>query len=812
MFKKFNKVTHCLLALLTLSAAVHAQEKMRTYINDPNWDMRDHPLDFLHLKADLTFDAPNGIVRGTVTERFRPLRNKVDSFYLDGPSIRISEATMWGKPVRYKQDSAGFWFYPSKTLTWDKTDSIIIKYEATPRRGLYFVGWNDPKNLSRKQIWSQGQGIDNRHWIPMYDEMNDKLTTEMIIHFDKAYKVLSNGRLISAKEEKNGTKTWHYKMTHPHAPYLIMLGIGIYDIRESKSASGVPLYQYYYPEWKDRVPSAYKYSEEMMDFFEKETGIRYPWETYSQIPVQDYMFGAMENTTATVFGDFSFVDERAFVDRSYVSTNAHELAHQWFGDYITARSSRHHWLQESFATYYSMLFEKDVYGQDHFDWSRRLWNLQALEASKKDKMPIAHSAAGTVRHYPKGAFVLNMLKNVVGGREMYNKAITHYLNRHPYGNVDSHQLLVAFEEVTGLSLAWFWDQWVYKGGEPFYKVQFREYSNTSGESFVEFEVDQVHEVTPEVSLFSMPIEFQVVFSDGSKVTKRYVVDKDHQFVMIPNPGKKKVSYALFDVNSEVMKQVEFRKSFEMLKAQAEQAENMIDRYDAVYAMREFGLDKKLALFNDLYKKEKFHAVKAEIISQLANSNEPGALALLREGISSEHVQVRKATLNVRHIPEELRNDYEKLLRDPSYEAVATSLEKLCMDFPANAKQYLEVTKNVEGTRGRNVLVKWLELSYFFLQDKSALNQLVEITSVSYEFQSRVNAIFALRRLNYFDQPLMENLVNAAMSGNNRLANPAIEALKGYAEASDRKKLITDYLESKQFNQGYQRAIVKRIIG
>ncbi len=800
-----------LLACL-FTTSLSAQEKIRSYINDPNWDMRDHPLDMLHLRAEVTFDAPNGIVSGIVTERFRPLRSKVDSFYLDGPSIRIREVSLSGKPIRYKQDSLGFWFYPTASLTWDKVDSITIKYDATPRRGLYFIGWNDPKNLSRKQIWTQGQGIDNRHWIPMYDEMNDKMTTELIIHFDKAYKVLSNGRLISSKEEKNSMKRWHYKMTKPHAPYLIMLAIGVYDIHETKSASGVPYSQYYYPEWKDRVPYAYKHSEAMMDFFEKEIGVKYPWESYSQIPVQDYMFGAMENTTATVFGDFSFVDERAFVDRSYVSTNAHELAHQWFGDFITARSSRHHWLQESFATYYSMLFEREVNGTDYFDWSRKQWNNQALEASKRDKLPIANSGAGTVRHYPKGAFVLNMLKNVVGGRETYNKVIKYYLNKHPYGNVDSHQLLVAFEEVTGMSLQWFWDQWVYKGGEPFYKVQFHEYTNTNGEAFMEFVINQAHETNLEVGLFEMPITFEVVFTDGTRLNKTVVIDQEHQLVMLPNPEKKKVSYALFDPNSEVLKQVEFKKTFEMLKAQALNATNMIDRYDAVLALRELGPDRKLALFQEIFSKEKFYAVKSEIIGQIVNVNDPVAFRLINEAIGSDHANLRKATLAIRHIPADLRTSYEKLLKDQSYDAVANSLDKLCMDFPDMARQYLEITKNVDGTRGSNVKVKWLELSSFFLKDKAAQDELIAMTSGSYEFQSRVNAINALRRLNHLDQALLENLVNAALSANGRLANPAIEALKGYAEASDRKKMITEYLEGKKFGLPYQKAVVKRIIG
>src|SRR5690606_26456473 len=192
----------------------------------------------------------------------------------------------------------------------------------------------------------------------------------------------------------------------PHATYLIMLGIGEYEIEKRKSKRGIPVNLWYYPEYKERVSTTYKHSTEMMDWFEKEIGVKYPWNTYSQIPVSDYTFGAMENTTATLFGDFYFVDEGADLDRSYLYVNAHELAHQWFGDLVTERTETHHWLQESFATYYGNLYNGVARGKDYYDWSRKTSIDQALEASKKNNYPVGSSVGGTVRHYPKGAVVL----------------------------------------------------------------------------------------------------------------------------------------------------------------------------------------------------------------------------------------------------------------------------------------------------------------------------------------------------------------------------------------------------------------------
>jgi aminopeptidase N len=412
--------------LAALCAAASAQVRTRSYIVDPAGAPREHNVDMQHMRLELSFEPEKGLVKGKVTHTFVPLQPKVDSIFLDGPGIVIKDATVNGKKATFRTVASGVIVY-TPSLAWDTKDSMTLVYEATPRRGLYFTGWNDPAGLSRKQVWSQGQGIDNRHWIPMYDEMNDKLTTEMIVRFKSEYKVLSNGTKLKQKDNKDGTTTWHYKMKNPHAPYLVMLGIGIYDIKESKSKSGVPMYMYYYPEFKSRVETTYMHSEAMMDWFEKEIGVPYAWESYSQIPVQDFMYGAMENTTATVFGDFFLIDERSFHDRNYVGVNAHELAHQWFGDMITARSAAHHWLQESFATYYNQMYEREVFGQDYFDWARRQANVNAVEESKKNKMGVGHSEGGSVRHYPKGAYVLNMLKYIVGGKEAYNKAIKHYL-------------------------------------------------------------------------------------------------------------------------------------------------------------------------------------------------------------------------------------------------------------------------------------------------------------------------------------------------------------------------------------------------
>ena len=766
------------------------KDEKRTYIDDASWAPREHYVDFIHMRLQVSFDCKAGLVKGKVTHTFKPLRENVDSIYLDGPGIKIVSATLNGKVVKTLSDKQGIWVFTGKTLHPNELDSLSLVYEASPRKGLYFIGWNDPAGISRKQIWTQGQGIDNRNWIPCYDEMNDKITTDMIVVIDAAYKVLSNGNKISEKLNKDGTKTWHYQLLKPYAPYLIMLGIGDYAILDTKSKSGVPLHLYYYPEWKDRVPVTYQYSEQMIDFFEKEIGVNYPWPSYSQIPVQEFMYGAMENVTATVFGDFLFVDERGNSDRGYVGVNAHELAHQWFGDFITAKSDAHHWLQESFATYYDALFERSVYGEDHFNWQRRNDQNSALSEALNNDFPIAHSQAGSARHYPKGSFVLNMLKYVVGGKEAYNRGVKNYLDKHAYGNVISEDLLSSFEETTGMDLHWFWEQWVYHGGEPSYNVEAEEIT-VAGVRVTRFTVEQIQQQKDVVPLFKMPIWFEVHYADGTvDPIQKWIMDKK-QIVDIPNTAGKPIAFVLFDPNNQILKNVKFDKSIDWLKNQALDAPNMLDRYDALVALDLFALELKRETLKKSFSQEKFHALKSEVIRQLINDVD--SKEIINAAINSNDVYLQKSVINNTNIiSSDMLVEYEKLLSSRSYDVVATALDKLAFQYPQNTIKYLELTKGVIGTAGRNVEIKWLEVKAKAALDRDAMEKLVAYTSVSYEFRTRVNAAQALKRLNFFNDLLLTNLSNAMFSANSRLANPCGAVLNHFYNQSVYRKKITDF--------------------
>jgi aminopeptidase N len=771
----------CMVSMLACAARAGAQEiaypTARVYVQ-PGTEPADHPVDMKHMRVELSFDTARKLVRGRVTHIFTPLRSSVDSLFFNGPGITILEATLNDRKLAFRTSAEGVTVFPVHPLTWDADDSITFRYEATPAKGLYFVGWDDTSNTSRKQIWTQGQGIDNRHWVPCYDEQNDKMTTETIVTFDSAYSVLSNGTRVDVLDNGNGTRTWHYRMTHPHATYLVMLAIGKYGVRTLLSDGGVLLHQYYYPDEPQRVDPTYRYSAAAVDFIARETGVPYPWESYSEVPVQDFLYGGMENTTATVYGDFLLVDTRSFLDRNDVGVGAHECAHQWFGDDITGRSGTNAWLQESFATFYAKLFQQSLFGEEWYEWARREEQTAALDASKQNRLPIVHGAAGSARVYQKGSAVLDMMMHTFG-REEYRRVIRHYLLAHAYGNVETNDLYQAFQDVLGESPDWFFNQWIYRGGEPAYLVTFDDVAGRGqreGKSV--FTVTQTQKQDDLSGLFRMPIVFEVHYADGGVTRTSRVIADQSTTVTIPNPGFRQVAYALFDPGSWVLKSVEFEKPLAMLKAQALGAPLMIDRYDALRAMRSAPAAAKRETLARVYAKEGFHAIREEILSQLAGDTDTLGAGLVRRGLRDTSAAVRRAALQSASggmLPA-LRRDAESMLTDSSYTNVAAALEILADRFPDEIPRYLLLTKGIHGT-GNRVNVLWHEINAR-RGDTSSVHALLEYAGVSHEFMTRAGALEALKRLGVCDGRLFGPLFSAMTNPNGRIRSPA-DAVASY---------------------------------
>ena len=515
----------------------------------------------------------------------------------------------------------------------------------------------------------------------------------------------------------------------------------------------------------------------------------------------------MENTTATVFGDFLFVDRRSFLDKNYIAVNVHELAHQWFGDYVTGRNGLSSWLHESFATFYPKMFLKSVYGEEYYEWMRRAEQDAALAASKTNRLPILHSQAGSSRAYQKGSAVLEMMMYAFG-EENIKRVINNYLQQHAYGNVETNDFYQAFQDALGLSPDWFFEEWIYRGGEPHYSVQYDDVVIHNARQ-TDIWVYQIHPRDEFVKGFTMPIVFEVHYTNGSFDRMRVMVDQESQKITVMNPRKKTVAFVLFDPGSYILKTVTFEKSFAELSAQALHAPLMIDRYDAVMSMNPVDVNTKRNVLAQVFGHETFHYVKEAVIAQLAGDSAETSRSIIRKALHDPAVEVRKSVINnVVTIPPAMRTEYETLLTDSSYDVVTAALTKLSEQFPDRLLQYQDITKGVEGM-DRKVTIRRFEL-IAATGNNAALDSLVEYSGASYEFRSRLNALEALKRLNYLDDRLIGNLFDAMTHWNARLKNPATEVAQYFYQQGAYKKFFREYFRSHSWLP-YQQSILENFV-
>lgn len=411
-------------------------------------------VNFKTANAIIKFEQNASKVMGVVRYNFEIIK-AVDSVYLDALQMNFDKVTLNERIVDYKNDSNKLWIkHPFKGNTHYE---VSFNFEATPKKAMYFIDWDF--NNGNKQIWTQGQGKYTSNWLPSIDDMNDKIEFDLNLTFDENYEVIANGKLINKKTE-TGFTTWHYDMQKPMSSYLVALAIGKYSKKVAVSKSGIPLEMYYYPDDSLKFEPTYRYTKKMFDFLEEEIGVPYPWQNYKQIPVKDFLYAGMENTTATIFADSFVIDSVAFIDKNYVNVNAHELAHQWFGNLVTETSGTHHWLQEGFATYYAVLAEKSVFGNNYYYWQLYQYAQELLkqdEAGESTKLLDPKSSSTTF--YKKGALLLYMLREKVGDKN-FKKAVENYVLKHQFKNVETYDFIREVEKVSRVKLTNFVKIWL----------------------------------------------------------------------------------------------------------------------------------------------------------------------------------------------------------------------------------------------------------------------------------------------------------------------------------------------------------------
>jgi aminopeptidase N len=471
---------------------------------------RERTYDVLHYRIDVRLDESARRVDGVTDVTLRPLRSTIDTIVLDAMHMSIHSVSLLGDigsgdhPLQWRYDSTMLRIALPAPLSHGVRRTLRIAYACIPQKGLYFVGPDASFPGDPRQIWTQGQGEDNRYWFPCYDYPNDKATSEVLVTVDTALQTLSNGALRSRRDNGDGTATWHWVQELPHSSYLVMLAAGEYGVVREE-AGGVAIESWHYlSDDPGDVRRTFRDTGAMLVFFSEYTGARYPWAKYAQVPVRHFPYGGMENTSATVMADTRLVvDARAALDYDPQPLIAHELAHQWFGDYVTYADWENEWLNEGFATFFQQLWTRERYGEEDFLLQRFNGIRSYLDwADRAGRIPVVgRKRGGPANTYSKGAAVLHMLHDIIGDEE-FRRVIRAWLERHALGSVETNDFKRTIEDMTGRAMQWFFDQWLYGAGYPDIGVT---RAVTSGGDSLRLTFRQLQEVDSLCSWFRLPL-------------------------------------------------------------------------------------------------------------------------------------------------------------------------------------------------------------------------------------------------------------------------------------------------------------------
>ncbi|MCS6824782.1 MAG: M1 family metallopeptidase [Cytophagaceae bacterium] len=560
--KSKSRVQAFFLAILLIASACKVlQKKNNTSIssNTPNQKKIKTPVparapynasrtlyfDILHTKLELVPVWEKQVLEGEATIVCKPYFYAQDSIVLDAKSFLVHKVKniTTGYSLPYRYDGRKIHISLGKKYSRYDTLTLYIKYTAQPNhisskgsaaindnRGLYFIDPLDTIPHKPKQLWTQSETEYASCWFPTIDSPNERCTQEMIITVDSSLTVLTNGKHVQTIFNKDGTKTEYWKQELPHAPYLFMMAIGKFSVVKDKWRDKEVSY-YVEPEYEKYARDIFGHTPEMLEFFSNRLGYPYPWHKYSQVVVRDFVSGAMENTTASVFMRSLQCDRRQLIDKHWDGIIAHELFHHWFGNLVTCESWANLPLNESFANYAEYLWTEYKYGRDEADYldveeeeqyfsetTQKLEPLIRFHYFDKEDMFDAHS-------YSKGGRVLHMLRKYVGD-EAFFESLKLYLHANAFSSVEIHNLRLAFERVTGEDLNWFFNQWFFTPGHPELRVK-HEYK----EDVLKIHFEQIHDTSFKAA-YILPLAVDVTTSSGTQ-RHHIIVNKTLQTVSIP---------------------------------------------------------------------------------------------------------------------------------------------------------------------------------------------------------------------------------------------------------------------------------------
>jgi aminopeptidase N len=546
----------------------------------PAWAPKQHAFnpsktrvhDLLHTKLRVSFDWEKQYLHGLAELTLKPYFYPQHTLVLDAKGFDIHRVSLMngydGKDLKYTYDGMKLTIQLDKAYTRNDKYVIEIDYTAKPNelqlggsdaitqdKGLYFINPTGADPDKPRQIWTQGETEANSAWFPTIDSPNERMTQEIYITVDPKFTTLSNGTFVYSRKNADGTKTDYWKMEHPHAPYLTMMAIGEYAVVKDKWRD-LEVNYYVEPAYEKTAKQIFGNTPEMMEFFSKKLGVNYPWSKYSQVVVRDFVSGAMENTTASTFMEDVQLNERELLDKHWDGIIAHELFHQWFGDYVTTESWANLPLNEAFANYSEYLWTEYKFGADEAAYLHLDELEQYLEEAETKREPLIRYRYGDredmfdSHSYAKGGRVLHMLRKYVGD-EAFFTSLNRYLTLHKFSDVEVAELRMAFEDVTGEDLMWFFDQWFMRAGHPELKV-----AHTYQNGQLNLEVWQQQD-TIYSPVYRLPLKI-AVWEQGKRTEHPIEITKAHQTFAIPVASQPEL--VLFDSEQQLLGTVAHEKT------------------------------------------------------------------------------------------------------------------------------------------------------------------------------------------------------------------------------------------------------------
>jgi aminopeptidase N len=676
--------------------------------------------DLLHTKLEVSFDWNKQYVYGVATLTFKPYFYPQTILELDAKGMDIHSVTLpdENKELKYSYDKRYLKIQLPKTYYRTDTFKVKINYTAKPNeltkqgslaitddRGLYFINPDGAVKDKPRQIWTQGETESSSCWFPTIDSPNEKTTQEIFITVDSTMTVLSNGEHVYTKSNQDSTKTEYWKMDLPHAPYLFMMAIGNFKVVKDHWRD-IEVNYYVEPKYEKYARNIFGHTPEMIEFFSTRLGYKYAWNKYSQVVVRDFISGAMENTTATVFMEALQCDDRQLLDENWDGIIAHELFHHWFGDLVTCESWANLPLNESFANYSEYLWSEYKYGKDEADFLDVKEEEEYFDEALNKQEPIIRYLYTDKedmfdRHsYNKGGRILHMLRNYVGDTAFF-ESLKLYLTRKQFKTAEVHDLRLAFEEVTGQDLNWFFNQWFLAPGHPEIKV-----SHVHSGGTLKISIAQTQD-TLRLPIYRLPLAVDV-WENGNKTRYNIVMDKYTQEFTLP----------VFSPPQNVLVDAEFQLLGKIYhdKTDAEfifQYENS-DRYRARAAAidRLFASKENVANYNpfsepakaDLLMKaldDKFWVIRETALEQFGKHVVPNLDAFMKK---IEHLAVTdpKPAVKARAIAMIASFDlkkysyvYEMGLREKPYSVVSASLSAYLKTEASDKDKKIEMFENVE---------------------------------------------------------------------------------------------------------------------